>query len=359
MDETDSEHVLVVIDTEIQSYDLSEESIRGKYVETCIKSPAKQILISNRRKNGKVSFIKTFVNILEDGTLADSNHDLYLTASEIFQFLKSESQESIKEEPYPYLGSYRTENLGDFVFFLDSKPRINLKVKGDSDYLEIVDIPSGKLKIGFGSLKQFENADFRNLSVGTRPVTLKQYKTYIDDVGKRFREEHDIQWNSGKPNLPIKGVTWKEAVGYTKWLSKKQKDKNARFTYKYRLPTEEEWVYFTLTKRGGIFDWERNKNVNASSNKHFENKWRILNTTDDCWEWTCSKYTEDYLLGLPKRLESLDNDPGAGLTILRGKFIKESKNEIVIFRGEGLPSDKRTKDVTFRIVREKVEKGKN
>ena len=70
---------------------------------------------------------------------------------------------------------------------------------------------------------------------------------------RRQASEQDVPEGWGRGRRPVIGVSWKEAVEYTEWLS-------ARTGEKYRLPSEAEWEYASragsVTKHSwGNEDW--------------------------------------------------------------------------------------------------------
>ena len=65
----------------------------------------------------------------------------------------------------------------------------------------------------------------RGVAMGVFAVTVQEFRAFSPDHAPR-----------DPGNLPVVGVSWREAVGYCDWLSR-QTRRN------YRLPTEAEWEY--------------------------------------------------------------------------------------------------------------------
>lgn len=98
-------------------------------------------------------------------------------------------------------------------------------------------------------------------------VTQAQFKLFVDDggYGKPAFWIKKSGWEDGKydrrdapkkighpfdlPNHPVVGVSWVEAVAFTRWLSEKWKDNILLPGFVVRLPTEREWE---KAARGGL-----------------------------------------------------------------------------------------------------------
>jgi hypothetical protein len=66
-------------------------------------------------------------------------------------------------------------------------------------------------------------------------------------------------WNDSrfhKPNYPVVGVTWYEAVAYANWLNAKIGQLvNWSISWHYRLPTEAQWEYAARGDERRLFPW--------------------------------------------------------------------------------------------------------
>ncbi|MDE3091516.1 MAG: SUMF1/EgtB/PvdO family nonheme iron enzyme, partial [Chloroflexota bacterium] len=120
---------------------------------------------------------------------------------------------------------------------------------------EHVDIPAGAFAMGSDAIPdaaprhRLELPAFR---IGKYPVTNAEYREFIDAEGYLRQEwwtEMGWRWLESRPQTapgfwddprfhgdrqPVVGVSWYEAVAYSRWLS----EMHARV---FRLPTEAEW----------------------------------------------------------------------------------------------------------------------
>jgi sulfatase modifying factor 1 len=111
--------------------------------------------------------------------------------------------------------------------------------------LSLVQIPGGAFAMG--SLKGRPDeapvhlVDLRSFLLARTPLTRSQYAPFLAEVNA----EAPPWWSDpafAKPDQPVVGVTWLDAVAYTEWLSD-------RLGGLYRLPTEAEWE---RAARGGL-----------------------------------------------------------------------------------------------------------
>ena len=103
--------------------------------------------------------------------------------------------------------------------------------------------------------------------IGRYPVTVGAYRLFVEtggyneaqhwtEAGWRWRcetgrsEPHlwrDERW-AGDDHAPAVGVSWYEAVAYTRWLSEREK-------HRYRLPSEAEWEKAARGTDDRLFPW--------------------------------------------------------------------------------------------------------
>ena len=103
------------------------------------------------------------------------------------------------------------------------------------------------------------------LSLGKYPVTVEEYRHFVDHGGydePRYWDAEGWSWRNSKegrglpdewqgqletPNRPVVGVSWYEARAYCRWLSEQWKES-------IRLPTSEEWEK-SATPKSGEYPW--------------------------------------------------------------------------------------------------------
>ncbi|MCD6393849.1 MAG: SUMF1/EgtB/PvdO family nonheme iron enzyme, partial [Planctomycetes bacterium] len=112
--------------------------------------------------------------------------------------------------------------------------------------MQLVRIPAGKFVMGSrnGAADEAPRAVV-NIDepfwMGVTEVTNAQYATFDADHDTRYLDEngkdHSVPgYIANHPNQPVARISWRQAVAFCKWLSKKT-DKNAR------LPTEAQWEW--------------------------------------------------------------------------------------------------------------------
>ena len=125
-------------------------------------------------------------------------------------------------------------------------------------------------------------------------VTNEQYRTFVEETGYHTpRCWNDARFN--RPNQPVVGVTWDDAVAYTTWAGR-------------RLPTEAEWEKAArgtdkrLWPWGNKFDkekcnvWEslikETKHIGSYENN--KSPYGCYDMAGNVWEWCADYYDQNY-----------------------------------------------------------------
>lgn len=210
--------------------------------------------------------------------------------------------------------------------------------------------------------------------IGIYPVTNKEFEAFIQDGGYNnkdlwtpegwaWKEKnniseplflHDRKWDG--PNFPVVGVSWFDAIAYSKWFSKKTGDL-------YTLPTEAQWEKAARGKDGFHFPW--GKVFDKSLCNTYESKLKrtspvgifpkgkspygCFDMSGNVWEWCLDWYHEYYYK------ESPGKNPQGPLTgsfrIIRGgSWFNDAKRCPAEFRDYDEPQD-RLNCVGFRLVK--------
>jgi formylglycine-generating enzyme required for sulfatase activity len=140
---------------------------------------------------------------------------------------------------------------------------------GDPRLGELVTIPEGSFLMGDdedGNARPRHTVILPAYQIGKYPVTNAEFKEFIDADG--YRKERwwtAVGWSLNKadkwsepefwddtrfnkPNQPVVGVSWYEALAYCRWRGAKEKQP-------YRLPTEAEWEKAARGTDGREYPW--------------------------------------------------------------------------------------------------------
>jgi len=191
--------------------------------------------------------------------------------------------------------------------------------------------------------------------IGEKEVTFDEYDRFARATGRSLPSDNG--W--GRGDRPVINVTWKNAVAYTQWLSR-------RTGATYRLPSEAEWEYAASGGTTTFYWWGyevgRNNancfncgsrwdgNRTAPVGSFAANPFGLYDTSGNAAEWVKDCYHDSYR-GAPgdgSPWESL----GCDQRIQRGGAFNKPANSLQTARRASQVANLALPGVGFRVVRE-------
>jgi len=179
------------------------------------------------------------------------------------------------------------------------------------------------------------NAQFRAFVAGDGYTN----ETYWDTAGWQWRTEKNrtqpTHWNNAdfnSSNQPVVGISWYEAMAYTRWLS-------AQTGQIFSLPTEAEWEKAARGTDGRIYPWGNTweagranssearigKTTLVSQYPGGSSPYGVLDMVGNVWEWTRSIYTR-YPYEPTDGREDLSTSTGKCFSIRGGSWFLNAPN---------------------------------
>ncbi|HWS99158.1 MAG TPA: SUMF1/EgtB/PvdO family nonheme iron enzyme [Pyrinomonadaceae bacterium] len=173
----------------------------------------------------------------------------------------------------------------------------------DGFQLEMIPIPGGRFQMGRDDGAAQEGPVRNNVTVGAfvmdkTEVTNLEFANFVKETG------HDppSHWGGPQPPdamklLPVVNVSYRDAMEFAAWRSKRDK-------VKYRLPTEEEWEYAArggdqnnfypwgsewATGYAGTRDSGATQPKPVGSYPQDKTRWGVLDMAGNVYEWTSSR----------------------------------------------------------------------
>jgi len=163
------------------------------------------------------------------------------------------------------------------------------------------------LDIGAGVKMRLIPVESLKLGVGKYEVTNKQFRRFMPSHQSGVHENTD---DLNGDEQPVANVSWKEAKAFCEWLTQKYGTVNGS-RYRYRLPTEEEWIAFATCGTGSTYPWGDAGHppdtwnyygtensmpgpkldqtdgfpVSCPVRKSGNNAWRLYGVGGNVWEW--------------------------------------------------------------------------
>lgn len=228
---------------------------------------------------------------------------------------------------------------------------------------------------------------FREFALGKYPITVTEYKFFIEDSGHKMDYEKNPMYVWGKKgwakdsskswsnpgyaqdgDYPVVGVSLQDAEAYCRWISNKT-------LQSYRLPTEAEWEYACRAGTESPFCWgskiypeqanydtsflyfgggattKENKLFGTVKVHEYEpNPWGFFQMHGNVWEWCVDPWNDNYVNAPQDTTAWCNGDFNRAL--VRGGSWLSVPSKLRSAKRDWDGRDLRGDTVGFRIVRE-------
>jgi formylglycine-generating enzyme required for sulfatase activity len=241
---------------------------------------------------------------------------------------------------------------------------------------EMVRIAGGTFTMG--DKNEEHQVTLPTFEIARYPLTNAQWKLFIeddgytsdkewwDDAGRAWLRKHghtqpsvwdDERFGIARPNHPVVGISWYEAVAFCKWLWHTTGDD-------YCLPSEAEWEYAARRATRRTYPWGNDKPDTERAN--YDRTYNgtsavgcfpadatpedgICDLAGNVWEWTRSEYRK-YPYDPADGREDMDNPVGKPFTARGGGWSLRSLYLRASYRLNNVP-DYHDGDVGCRVAR--------
>jgi formylglycine-generating enzyme required for sulfatase activity len=162
----------------------------------------------------------------------------------------------------------------------------------DEPLLGFVEIPAGSFRMGSDKKHDKQAYDdelpqhdltLRAYYIARWPVTVAQFRAFVDDAGYRGCKPEFSNSLSGLHNHPVVNVSWHDAMRYCDWLTEKLRawegtpeplsallrpGKKGGPTWQITLPSEAEWEKAARGTDARIYPWGKEPDPNRANYGH-------------------------------------------------------------------------------------------
>ncbi|MBN1813550.1 MAG: SUMF1/EgtB/PvdO family nonheme iron enzyme [Anaerolineae bacterium] len=188
----------------------------------------------------------------------------------------------------------------------------------------------------------------------------------IEDAWGNTRDQ-PVFWDNAhynRPNQPVVGITWYEAVAYCHWLTRNLNDGNT-----YCLPTEAQWECAARGIRHYCYPWGSEWMPGRANTYELGlgratpvgifadcmSSEEILDLSGNVWEWCTDWYSHDTYDLRANCVTQNPVGPSSGTCkVLRGGSWAEHRDSARCASRFWVRPDDRTEDIGFRIARDGI-----
>ena len=255
--------------------------------------------------------------------------------------------------------------------------------------LGFVEIPGGPFTMGSDKKKDKQTQDDETPQhkvtlpmyyIGRWPVTVAQFKTFVDDPENDGFVPQDPDCVKGVANHPVVNVTWHEALKYSRWLTGKLRawdetpealrrllQAPAGRAWQVTLASEAEWEKAARGADGRIYPWGQKADPNRANCDETgiggtsavgcfpgdaAYAYMVEDLSGNVWEWTrsCHEEAYPYAPDYAGRSREKLSAPDDVLRVVRGGAFSYSSRYVRAAYRLWYNPDLRHRGLGFRVV---------
>jgi formylglycine-generating enzyme required for sulfatase activity len=288
----------------------------------------------------------------EDATSEFTSSDIPDESPEIVEDIP-EPQIDVSDEPA--VDEPPKARLAPIEEFRDS-----LKSGGSGPLM--VALPAASFEMGAPSIstafdeRPRHEVSIPEFAISKTEVTIADYERFARATGRRLPHAGGVE----KSRYPVSGVSWEDAVDYSRWLSQQTGQT-------YRLPSEAEWEFAATAGIDSPYPWGFNPGTGKAhcfscgetlapkgptAIASFDpNAFGLHDVNGNVAEWVRDCFSENYE-GAPTDGSAWEQGD-CSTRVVRGGSFRSPPKSIRSRKREKLASDRRDPTVGIRLVRER------